>query len=123
MTQHVRESTRGNNILDLILTQDKNLVNNVLIKAPIFSSDHNTIQGELIFPNQYCLKIKPSHYDYLKGDYDKFNNALHEGNWTDLFSSNDVTSNWNKFKSILFAEREKFIPFVKCKISNSKNAK
>ena len=42
-TQHVLEPTRGGNVLDLILSSQNDLVDNVNVHEPLGSSDHNQI--------------------------------------------------------------------------------
>ena len=41
LTQHVLEPTRATRILDIVLSSHKELVDNVEIKEPFGSSDHN----------------------------------------------------------------------------------
>ena len=41
ITQHVLEPTRGDNVLDLILSSNKELVDNVTVLEPLGTSDHS----------------------------------------------------------------------------------
>ena len=43
LTQHVLEPTRGGNVLDLIVSSQNELVDNVEVHEPLGSSDHNQI--------------------------------------------------------------------------------
>ena len=43
LTQHVLEPTRGENVLDIVLSSQKELVDNVKIHEPLGNSDHNKI--------------------------------------------------------------------------------
>ena len=43
ITQHVLEPTRGGNVLDLILSSQNELVDNVKVHESLGSSDHNQI--------------------------------------------------------------------------------
>ena len=43
LTLHVLEPTRGGNVLDLILSSQDELVDNVKVSEPLGSSDHNQI--------------------------------------------------------------------------------
>ena len=43
LTQHVLEPTRGENVLDIILSSQKEFVDNVKICDPLGYSDHNQI--------------------------------------------------------------------------------
>ena len=41
LTQHVLEPTRATRVLDIVLSSQKELVDNIKIKEPLGSSDHN----------------------------------------------------------------------------------
>ena len=43
LTQYVLEPTRGENVLDIVLSSQKELVDNVKIHEPLGNSDHNQI--------------------------------------------------------------------------------
>ena len=43
LTQHMLEPTRGENVLDLVLSSQNELVDNVKIHQPMGNSDHNQI--------------------------------------------------------------------------------
>ena len=43
LTQHVLEPPRGDNVLDLMLSSQNELVDNVKVHEPLGSSDHNQI--------------------------------------------------------------------------------
>ena len=48
LTQHVREPTRGENILDLILSTEVHMIEDTTILPPLSNSDHNVISFSLI---------------------------------------------------------------------------
>ena len=45
LIQHVLEPTRGKNVLDIVLSSQKELVDNVKIHKPLGNSDHNQIKN------------------------------------------------------------------------------
>ena len=47
LTQHVLEPTRGENVLDIVLSSQKELVDNVKIHEPLGNSDHNQIHFDI----------------------------------------------------------------------------
>ena len=47
LTQHVLEPTRGENVLDIVLSSQKELVDNVKIREPLGNSDHNQIHFDI----------------------------------------------------------------------------
>ena len=53
LTQHVLEPTRGGNVLDLILSSQNELVDNVKVHEPSVSSDHNHIHFTIKVKTEY----------------------------------------------------------------------
>ena len=51
LTQHVSAPTRASRILDIVLSSQKEFVENVVIQEPLGSSDHNQLH--------FYIKIKP----------------------------------------------------------------
>ena len=47
LTQHVLEPTRGDNVLDIVLSSQKELVDNVKIHEPLGSSGHNQMHFDI----------------------------------------------------------------------------
>ena len=47
LTQNVLEPTSGENVLDVVLSSQKELVDNVKIHEPLGNSDHNQIQVKI----------------------------------------------------------------------------
>ena len=47
LTQHVLEPTKGENVLDIVLSSQKELVDNVKIHEPLGNSDHNQIHFDI----------------------------------------------------------------------------
>ena len=52
LTQHVLEPTRGENVLDIVLSSQKELVDNVKIHEPLGNSDHNQIHFDIIVKSE-----------------------------------------------------------------------
>ena len=47
LTQHVLEPTRGENVLDIVLSSQKELVDNLKIHEPLGNSDHTQIHFDI----------------------------------------------------------------------------
>ena len=47
LTQHVLEPTMGENVLDIVLSSQKELVDNIKIHEPLDNSDHNQIHFDI----------------------------------------------------------------------------
>ena len=48
VTQHVREPTRGENTLDLVLTINPHIVDKVVVSEPFGSNDHNIVEFKIL---------------------------------------------------------------------------
>ncbi len=70
--------TRGNNILDLIITGNPYIIYSVEIEEPLANRDHNSVRIKMRFPvkrvNEYSRTIIL--YVYSKGDYENMNEEL-----------------------------------------------
>ena len=56
LTHHVLEPTRGDNILDLVLSSQNELVDNVKIHEPLGSSYHNQIHFDIKLKSESTKK-------------------------------------------------------------------
>ena len=68
LTQHVLESTRGENVLDIVLSSQKELVDNVKIREPLGNSDHNQIHFDINVKSESKNK-KTYRRNFQKGNY------------------------------------------------------
>ena len=73
LTQHVLEPTRTTRILDIVLSSQKELVDNVEIKEPLGSSDHN--KKFHINVKSDKTKVKLCRRDFRKGTIRKLGNV------------------------------------------------
>ena len=71
LTQHVIEPTRGENLLDTVLSSQKELVDNLKIHEPLGNCDHNQ--------NHFDINVKSE--SKTKKTYRR---NLHKGNYKDL---------------------------------------
>ena len=56
LTRHLIEPTRGDNVLDIVLSSPKELVDNVKIHEPLGNSDHNQINFDINVNQKVKLK-------------------------------------------------------------------
>lgn len=111
-------ATRGENILDLLLTNDPLIISTLDIGPPFESSDHNSLDI-CIFPppyddspfdaeNDINAKVK---FDFTRADWPAYENYLESFAWNSVFteckSSNDL---WIAFKNILNKGTHMFVP-------------
>ena len=112
MYQHVREATRGENILDLVLTSDQEMVADVRIEGPVGRSDHNVVCFDLNVSEQRKCFVREE-FDYAKADWKAINGRLIEMDWNEEFKECSVQEMWNKIVSILNGLKVEYIPMRK----------
>ena len=80
LSQIVEQPTRGNTILDLILTSDTNMTHDIDVGEPLVSSDHNCIRFLLNVNFENSNRPK-SFLDFSKAEFEGFNTELSYINW------------------------------------------
>ena len=118
LTQHVTVPIRGQSILDLIITDEPDMVMDLTDFGPLGSSDHNALSWKS------TVAVVPSNkkrmvYDYSKADVEGIKRQLRLVEWTKLFHSFPVEANWAKFSSILHKLEKDYIP-LKTVCSNNR---
>jgi len=108
LIQHVRTPTRGGNVLDLILTTEINMIENLVVMDPLGKSDHNTLVFDLV--TQTYIKNKIQSYIYHKGDYNSMRNAVMGIEWNELFKGKDANQCWELFKIKIVEVIELYVP-------------
>ena len=109
-THHRAEQTPT--LIDLILSNDKDLVSEVNHYAPLGLSHHDVITFTLVC-NHEIVDLPPITKHMLdKGDYDNLRKYLGGIEWDTLLSSsdNDVDIIWNKVENEINTAKDKFIP-------------
>jgi hypothetical protein len=116
--QFVHVPTRGENTLDLILSNCNDNIDNVTACEPI--SDHYIVSADIDLNVAMSTKVTTKTVrDFSKGDYDAFNVFLSHINWYQVFTSNvSVESRWAAFLEIVNAGIEKYIPVKTASVSN-----
>ena len=100
--QHINKPTRWKgtqkpNILDLILTNEEQMVNNIEYSSPLGKSDHCMLSFDFncyikIYISQRNIRL------HNRGRFQEFRESLDKMEWESLLSdANDIDQNWNKF--------------------------
>ena len=112
--QHINEPTRQRgsdtpSTLDLIFTNEEDMISNIKIDAPLGKSDHSVIHFDY-----NCTTEKPPPQIktiYQKGDYNKMKSLLSHYDWEDLKQhSNDINKQWNMFKTRFLEAENDCVP-------------
>jgi hypothetical protein len=68
LTQHVIEPTRGNNVLDLVLTSEHSMIDNVEVKEHFATSDPNILMWKVLCKTELHISNN-KRYAYHRADY------------------------------------------------------
>ena len=68
LIRHVLEPTRAARVLDIVLSSQKEFVDNVVIQEPLGSSDHNQLHFNINIKSDKT-KVKQCKRDFRKGNY------------------------------------------------------
>ena len=109
-TQLVEEPTRGTNILDLVVTRNSDLVENLVVSEHFSSSDHKSINFEICLPKPRINEEARKVYLYSKGDYEAFNSEILNQDWESRFKHKSVEGKWKVFKDTYSEMLEKHVP-------------
>lgn len=108
-TQKVNFPTRGLNTLDLLFTNDQDLVSEVSISPPVGNSDHSSIS--FMINDDIAKPVIVYKRLYSKGDYTKICDYLASVMWMEFFETVDsVNSKYEMFLDIMFHAISMFIP-------------
>ena len=95
--------------MDLILTSNEALVDNVNIEEPFGSSDHCVVKFDITC-NISRKDWKLFYYDYRRGNYEAMKVYLTEMDWSILLNRDDVLEAWSQFVKIMKDMVVKFVP-------------
>src|SRR5688572_432048 len=98
MQQHVMEPTRGDNILDLVLTLDENMVENVSVGEHYNTSDHQVIRWVLVMEQIQEVKAYVKRTNFFKADYKLVRKRLREKDLVSAIKGMGVNDAWMKFR-------------------------
>ena len=114
LTQHVKEPTRYRehetpSILDLILTNEEGMIDNIEHNAPLGKSDH-----EILTFNLRCGSTNRENNQkrrkYFKGDYLEINKYLSTTDWMSILSEGTVDETWNSLADKIQIAVREYIP-------------
>ena len=84
MTQHVDKPTRGETILDLVITTEPGMVENLTVEEPLGSSDHNIVLWNMI--SETVIELNDVFiYDFKKANFDKIKLEINQLDWETEF--------------------------------------
>ena len=116
LSQHVMQPTRFRvdhepHILDLIFTNEKDMVHQISYSAGLGSSDHVCIHFTLTCSPSVMPKTRTG-YNYCRADFDKLRRILEETDWDTQLRDLDVYETWNMISKVLENAIEVCIPKI-----------
>ena len=119
LCQHVNFPTRENNILDLFISSDPNMVDNLQCVGELVSSDHVVlVLAELNFKTCVAEKLQEIP-DWKKANMDRIKDSLNI-DWKQKLEGKDTYSSWNEFKSLLNNSINNNVPMKKKRTKTNK---
>jgi len=112
LCQHVLQSTRNQNILDLVFSNDPFAVTECVVREPFSTSDHNIVAFSLYFCSViYAGADDTSWFDYSRADWDSLNAYISETDWQSVYSNcQDSEQVWSAFSDVLQSGINMFVP-------------
>ncbi|XP_072169983.1 mycocerosic acid synthase-like polyketide synthase [Diadema setosum] len=107
-TQHVMTPTRGDSILDLVLTSEPSMIEDLQVVDKLGSSDHRIIEFNMICSVQ--LEATCYTRNYNKSDYSAMRNRLNSIKWEEEFTGCNTQQAWTKLHDELNNLVEKYVP-------------
>ncbi len=98
MHQLVVEPSRNENFLDLIFSSDENIIENVVIREPFGTSDHNIIDFKLII-SKIPTDKGVRNFNFHRANYQDIVEAALHKDWNNIVLD-DVNDIWLCIKMI-----------------------
>jgi len=119
ITQHVTSRTTEISILDLVLTNEPELINEVENLGKFATSDHSLLFWKINVGREETSS-KVIRFDYRKMDLSGIREELRSSNWDEEMKGN-VNESWALFKRRLLDLQQKYVP--KARVQGGKRRK
>jgi Endonuclease-reverse transcriptase len=108
-TQHVQIPTREDVILDLVITDEPNMVSNLETLGLFHGSDHCALLWTLEVGTSHTSQSRPT-WDYSKADTAAMKKELFETKWQEVFEGYSTQQCWWIFKDKLELLQRQHVP-------------
>ena len=119
--QLINSPTRGQNVLDLLLTTNEYLIDHISVTDDDYTcvkSDHKAITADIKHLRKVNKPIKRMVYNYKNGDFDTLRAMLRCLPLLNLVESeSDIDSTWTIWKGVFLSIVDAHIPKIKVKSS------
>jgi len=119
LTQHVTFPTRKNAILDLVITDEQDMIHEVTDLGALDNSDHSALLWSTRVRTESTLR---SHcvFDYAKADIAGMKLELRGTNWHELFGTLPIEDSWSAFKHRIQEIEARYIPVRSVRLGKTK---
>ena len=110
--QHVQCHTRQDAILDLVFTDEEDMIDYVESFGPFASSDHNLLKWHITTGSRrvHSGADRNLYLDYRRGDFDSLRSELSNTDWYDLLGDLSTDESWQLFRGQLLEYEQKYVP-------------
>ena len=118
LTQFVDKPTRGSAVLDLLLSNDPNMVEEVESGEHFGASDHNIVCAKILLR----VRVQDSRVrllDFRKANLEGMRRELGDVDWETLTTGQSASEKWETFKDQMCRVQSKYIP-MRCKTRSRK---
>lgn len=114
LSQHVVQPThhRGDqraNVLDLIFSNEEEMITNLTHDAPLGASHHSTIKFLFQCYAEGRKNTKPT-FVYSKGNYEEMKDILEQLDWEDILREKNCSESWDIFHGHMMKAMKQCIP-------------
>lgn len=109
LTQHVVNPTRHDAILDLIVTDEPDMLKELTDMGSFGNSDHNVLWWGLQYSSNIATGFRQV-FDYSKANIAGMKQDLKQVDWCGLLSGSSTQKCWDIFKSKLLEVQCRHIP-------------
>ena len=110
--QNVNSATRDRRILDLVISNEPGMVEELEVIEPLANNDHNMITWSVSRGYEYCETGSGDKLDYKRADFEGLRKELREIDWKRLLSGG-LTEDWITFRDRLLMLESKYVPVKK----------
>ncbi len=100
LEQLVTEPTRGENLIDLVVTGNTDMVDKVSVREPFSTSDHCRTDVVINVPIPRIEAALRTVFLYSKGDYNGYNDELKSIKWDQVLNGKSVNQQWEIIKNV-----------------------
>ena len=111
--QLVLDPTRENSLLDLVLTNQPDLILDVTVIDNLPLTDHDAVKFSLCTIDALQTPCKRSLYNYKKADLSLLIDTLSHIPWSVIESACDIEDSWLQFKDLFLTAVEVTVPRVR----------